>query len=74
MPIIQFNILEGRTVTQKRRLVKKVTEAVTEALDVEASTVRILIHEMTTNDFSVAGISAAEKLEMKNAKNLTEKS
>tara|TARA_B110000211_G_C14056301_1_gene543528 strand:+ start:1410 stop:1634 length:225 start_codon:yes stop_codon:yes gene_type:complete len=74
MPIIQFNLMEGRTVTQKRRLVKKVTEAVCEALDVEASTVRILLHEVTGNDFAAAGITAAEKLEIKKAENLTEKS
>ena len=74
MPIIQFNLMEGRTVAQKRRLVKKVTEAVTEAVDIEASRVRILIHEVTTNDFAVEGVTVAEKLEIKNAKNLTEKS
>lgn len=66
--------MEGRTVSQKRKLVKKVTEAVCETLDVDENTVRILIHEVTTNDFAVKGITVAERLEIKNSENLTENS
>lgn len=61
MPIIQFNLLEGRTNEQKRRLAEKVTDAVIEALGVPRETVRILIHEMGLYDFSVGGVTAAER-------------
>ncbi|MDK2882619.1 MAG: 4-oxalocrotonate tautomerase, partial [Bacillota bacterium] len=36
MPIVQIDLLEGRTVEQKRQLVAKVTEAITESLGVPA--------------------------------------
>jgi 4-oxalocrotonate tautomerase len=60
MPIIQFNLLEGRTVEQKRMLARRVTETVVEVLGVKPETVRILIHEMGPYDFSVGGEVAAE--------------
>jgi 4-oxalocrotonate tautomerase len=62
MPIIQVNLLEGRTVEQKRRLAEKVTDAVIEALGAPRETVRILIHEMGPHDFSVGGVMAAERV------------
>lgn len=61
MPIIQFNMLEGRTVEQKRRLAEKVTDTVVEVLGVKRETVRILIHEMAMHDFSVGGVTAADR-------------
>lgn len=61
MPIIQFNLLEGRTVEQKRELARRVTQTVVEVLGCKAETVRILIHQMTANDFSVGGVTAAER-------------
>lgn len=60
MPIIQFNLLEGRTIEQKRTLAKRVTETVVEVLGVKPESVRILVHEMGPYDFSVAGVVAAE--------------
>lgn len=61
MPIIQFNLLEGRSDEQKKRLAEKVTDAVIEALDVPRETVRILIHEMGPYDFSVGGVTTADR-------------
>jgi 4-oxalocrotonate tautomerase len=71
MPIIQFNMMEGRTVEQKRQLARKVTETVSAVLDVSPETVRILFHEVTTNDFSVAGVTAAERQESQLAGTVT---
>ena len=62
MPIIQFNLLEGRSIEMKRELAQKVTETVVGVLGVKPETVRILIHEMTMNDFSVGGVTAADRL------------
>lgn len=62
MPIIQFNMLEGRTVEMKRELAEKVTDTVVEVLGVKRETVRILIHEMAMHDFSVGGVTAADRL------------
>ncbi|TAM10695.1 MAG: 4-oxalocrotonate tautomerase [Nevskiaceae bacterium] len=64
MPIIQVNMLQGRTIEQKRNLAKRMTEAVVEALGVKPQNVRILIHELGPYDFAVAGVPAAENGKM----------
>lgn len=64
MPIIQVNMLAGRTVEQKRDLARRMTAAAVEALDVKPQSVRILIHELGPYDFAVAGVPAAESGKM----------
>lgn len=61
MPVIQINLMQGRTNEQKKRLAEKVTDAVIEALGVPRETVRILIHEMGPYDFAVGGVPMAER-------------
>ena len=61
MPIIQVNMLEGRTVEQKRQLATGLAAAAIEALGVAPEQVRVLIHEMGPEDFSVGGQTAAER-------------
>ena len=56
MPILQVEMLKGRTVEQKREMVRKVTEAVTETLDCPKEVVRIIIREMEWENFAKAGI------------------
>jgi 4-oxalocrotonate tautomerase len=63
MPIIQFNLMEGRSDALKRELAKRVSETVSEVLDVSPDTVRILIHELGQNDYSVAGQTFSERSE-----------
>ena len=55
MPIIEMHLMEGRTTEQKMKLAKAVTDAVAESLNVNASTVRILMTELKTDEFYVAG-------------------
>nr|WP_092067997.1 2-hydroxymuconate tautomerase [Dendrosporobacter quercicolus]NSL46884.1 2-hydroxymuconate tautomerase family protein [Dendrosporobacter quercicolus DSM 1736]SDL68115.1 4-oxalocrotonate tautomerase [Dendrosporobacter quercicolus] len=55
MPIVQIDMLEGRTVDQRRELVKKVTEAITESVSCPASAVTIIIREMTKEHLGQAG-------------------
>jgi len=64
MPIIQFNLMEGRSEATKRELAKRVCETVCDVLGSKPEAVRILIHELGGNDFSVAGITVAEKQEV----------
>jgi 4-oxalocrotonate tautomerase len=45
MPVIVVEADEGRTIEQKRGLVKDITEAVCKNFNVEPQTVTILIHE-----------------------------
>ena len=58
MPIVQVNMLEGRSVAQKRRMIAAVTEALVESLGVPADSVRILIQELNAEHFAVSGVCA----------------
>jgi len=55
MPIIQVEMLEGRTIEQKRQMVKKVTEAVVDSVNCPPEAVRVIIREMPKEHFAVAG-------------------
>lgn len=60
MPIVQFHLLEGRTVEQKRLLARRICDTVCEVLEVAPQSVRIIINEMKREEYSVAGITAAD--------------
>ncbi len=61
MPILQVEILKGRTIEQKRKMVKKVTEAITETLDCPEDAVRIIIREMEFENFASAGVLRSDR-------------
>lgn len=60
MPIVQIEILEGRTVEQKKAMVEKVTEAIVDSLGVSAEAVSIIIRDMPRTDFAKGGKLAKE--------------
>lgn len=55
MPIVQIEMLQGRTVEQKRALVKKVTEAISETANCPQEAVSIIIREMPKEHYAVGG-------------------
>ena len=61
MPIIDVKLFEGRTIEQKRGLVKAMTEAVVESLDVKPEDVRITLHEMSRDNHAIAGVLVADR-------------
>ncbi|MDQ0177509.1 2-hydroxymuconate tautomerase [Bacillus chungangensis] len=61
MPIITVQMLEGRTDNQKRALVKKVTEAVSETIDAPEEKITVVIEEMAKNHYAIAGKLASDK-------------
>lgn len=61
MPIINIKMLEGRTIEQKRELVKKVTEAVAQTTGTPAERVSIIIEEMPKHHYASGGILTSDK-------------
>jgi 4-oxalocrotonate tautomerase len=55
MPIVNIHLIEGRTTDQKRALVKKVTEAICETVNVQPDAVKIILSDMKREDYAVAG-------------------
>ncbi len=45
MPIVQIHLIQGRDKDKKKQLVKKVTQAICESLDVESKNVRIILSD-----------------------------
>lgn len=55
MPIIQVNILAGRSEQTKLELASKITQAVCEALQAKPESVRVLLQEYAEGEWFVAG-------------------
>lgn len=63
MPILNIALVAGRSNEQKEALIQEVTDACVKALGVGPETVRILIQDIETQDFGVAGESVRAKRE-----------
>ncbi|WML46286.1 2-hydroxymuconate tautomerase [Neobacillus sp. PS3-40] len=55
MPYVTVKMLAGRTEDQKKALVEKVTDAVSETTGAPKENVVVFIEEMTKNHYGVAG-------------------
>jgi len=56
MPIAVIHILEGREKTKKELLIKKVSKSICESLEVPEERVRVIINEMKSENFGIAGL------------------
>ncbi len=56
MPIVQIHMLEGRDVSKKRLLAKRITETVCEVLGSPPEKVRVILSDMAHDSYSVAGV------------------
>jgi 4-oxalocrotonate tautomerase len=56
MPIVQIELLQGRTTEQKRLLVEKVTEAIVGSVNCPREAVSIIIREMSPDNYANAGV------------------
>lgn len=67
MPFITVRLLEGKTPEQKRALVQKFTEAVTDVLGVEASKTFVFFDDMSKDNYGKNGdlVSFAENEQSK---------
>ncbi len=66
MPLIQINILEGRSAEKKERLIKDVSQLVAVTLESPIENVRVLINEMPAAHWGIAGESVKKRREQTN--------
>ena len=59
MPFITVQLIEGRSIEQKHALIKEISEAAIRVLDADPDNVRIVINEVTADDWGVGGIPEA---------------
>lgn len=55
MPFVNIRIAKGRTLDQKRKLVRSVTDAVSESIDVSPEKIWIQIDEFEKENFATNG-------------------
>jgi 4-oxalocrotonate tautomerase len=56
MPIVHINMIAGRTPEKKEKLIKKVTEAIVEALEIPADRVHIILHDIPKENIGHGGV------------------
>jgi 4-oxalocrotonate tautomerase len=56
MPIVQISLIQGRTPEKKEQLIKKVTDAIVEVLQVPADRVRIILNEVPKENLGIGGV------------------
>ena len=56
MPIVQISMIQGRTPEKKELLIKKVTDAIVEALQIPAEKVRIILNEVPKENIGRGGV------------------
>lgn len=60
MPIVQIELLEGRTHEQKRAMVEKVTQAIVETTGAKVESVTIIIRDMEKGNLAKGGVLASD--------------
>ena len=60
MPFAQIYMIEGRTEEQKRAVIEKVTQALSDAVGAPKENVRVWIHDVPSENWGIAGVSAKD--------------
>ena len=61
MPTIRVELMEGRTVEQKKALVQALTKAVVDTLGSKAESVDVLLFDIKRQDWATGGVLWSEK-------------
>jgi 4-oxalocrotonate tautomerase len=61
MPIIQVNLLQGRSTEAKRKLASEMTRVTCECLGTAPEQVRIIFNDIPPENYSIAGTLTADK-------------
>jgi 4-oxalocrotonate tautomerase len=56
MPIVQISMIQGRTKEKKEELIKKVTDAIVEALQIPPDRVHIILSEVPRENLGHGGV------------------
>ena len=56
MPTVQISLLPGRSPEKKEQLIKKVTDAIVEALQIPKDRVHILLYEIPKENIAHGGV------------------
>jgi 4-oxalocrotonate tautomerase len=60
MPLINIQVLEGRSQEKIDKLMKDVTETVSESFGAPKENIRVIVREVPKTHWSIGGVSASE--------------
>jgi len=61
MPIVQISMIQGRTKEKKEELIKKVTDAIVDTLQIPHDRVRIILNELPKENLGYGGIPLSKR-------------
>ena len=61
MPLVQITMLSGRTVEQKRRLAKRITDVMVEEAGAKREAVVVAFNEVSRESYASGGMLMADK-------------
>jgi len=62
MPMVQITMLQGRTAEQKRKIVKRVTDALAEEAGARREAIIVAFHEVSKESYASGGELMADKI------------
>lgn len=65
MAHVQITLLAGRTMEQKRRAVKRITEAMSEELNVKAEKLTVAFVEVPRDSYARNGVLLSDRADLK---------
>ena len=61
MPLVQVTMLQGRTADQKRKLAKRITDAMVEEAGAKRGAIVVTFVELSKESYSSGGVLMADK-------------
>ncbi|WP_437883246.1 2-hydroxymuconate tautomerase [Pseudomonas sp. LRF_L74] len=61
MPIIQVHLIAGRSEEQKAHFIEAISRAAVDTLDAPIESIRVIINEVPSTDFGIAGQTAKQR-------------
>jgi 4-oxalocrotonate tautomerase len=62
MPLVQITMLEGRTAEQKRKLAKRITDAMVEEAGARREAIVVAFHEVSKESYATGGELMMDKV------------
>ena len=60
MPIVTIELIEGRSVEQKREMARKITETIVEITKIQQDAVEIIFNDIKKENYSKGGLLAID--------------
>jgi 4-oxalocrotonate tautomerase len=64
VPVVTVQLFEGRTIEQKRRLVKAITDAMVEHADARPDALHVVLQEIPKDNWGRAGVLGSDRSDL----------